>query len=280
MFKRLRTSRIWKSIFREPWPKDRVSRVRVVLENFFLHIHPPRIRVQAIRPGFTWYLGAIAFYLFVFETITGVLLMFYFRPTVEWAYLDMLNLRESVSLGILREMHRWGAHAMVIVVWLHMLRVFLTGSYKPPRQFNWVLGVFLLVLTMLLSFTGYLLPWDQLSMWAVTVGSNMARAAPLIGHEGPGQQLLESGGTDLVTDTSDARYVLLGSSSVGPETLNRFYVLHCVAIPLVAALLIALHFWRIRKDGGISLPDEDLPEKRDLPMNVEKNHSRKAHDAR
>jgi quinol-cytochrome oxidoreductase complex cytochrome b subunit len=102
-------------------------------------------------------------------------------------------------------------------------------------------------------------------MWAVTVGSNMARAAPLIGNEGPGQQLLESGGTDLITDTTDARYVLLGASSVGPETLNRFYVLHCVAIPLVTAVLIALHFWRIRKDGGISLPEESLVEKSPPP---------------
>jgi cytochrome b6 len=139
-------------------------------------------------------------------------------------------------------------------VMLHMLRVFLTGSYKPPREFNWVVGVMLLVMTLLLSFTGYLLPWDQLSIWAITVGSNMARAVPLIGSEGPAQQILTVGGIDLITSASDSRFILLGARAVGEETLIRFYVLHCVAIPLVAAFGMAVHFWRIRKDGGISGP--------------------------
>ena len=112
--------------------------------------------------------------------------MFYYRPTVEYAFVDILDLREQVPFGIMREVHRWGAHAMVITVWLHMFRVFMTGSYKPPREFNWVVGVILLVLTLLLSFTGYLLPWDQLAIWAITVGSNMASATPLMGIEGPG----------------------------------------------------------------------------------------------
>jgi quinol-cytochrome oxidoreductase complex cytochrome b subunit len=143
---------------------------------------------------------------------------------------------------------------MVITTWLHMYRVFLTGSYKPPREFNWVVGVILLLLTLLLSFTGYLLPWDQLAIWAITVGSNMARATPFLGHEGPGQQLLSIGGIDMITNASDARFALLGARFVGEETLNRFYVLHCIAIPLAAAMLIAIHFWRVRKDGGISGP--------------------------
>jgi quinol-cytochrome oxidoreductase complex cytochrome b subunit len=143
---------------------------------------------------------------------------------------------------------------MVITVWLHMYRVFLTGSYKPPREFNWVVGVLLLVLTLLLSFTGYLLPWDQLAIWAITVGSNMARATPFLGNEGPGAQLLNVGGFDLITSASDARFILLGGRFVGEATLNRFYILHCVAIPLVVAGLIAIHFWRVRKDGGISQP--------------------------
>ena len=142
------------------------------------------------------------------------------------------------SLGILRELHRWGAHAMVITVWLHMYRVFLTGSYKPPREFNWVVGVILLLLTLLLSFTGYLLPWDQLAIWAITVGSNMARATPILGHEGPGQQLLTIGGIDMITNASDARFGLLGARFVGEETLNRFYMLHCVAIPLAVVAAV------------------------------------------
>ena len=184
--------------------------------------------------------------------MTGVLLMFYYRPTLEHAYNDILALRDVVTLGVLRELHRWGAHAMVIAIWLHMYRVFLTGSYKPPREFNWSVGVILLVLTLLLSFTGYLLPWDQLAIWAITVGSNMARATPGLGHEGPGASLLQIGGVPLITSGSDARFLLLGGRFVSGDTLLRFYVLHCVALPLVVAVLIAVHFWRVRKDGGIS----------------------------
>jgi quinol-cytochrome oxidoreductase complex cytochrome b subunit len=143
---------------------------------------------------------------------------------------------------------------MVISVWLHMFRVFMTGSYKPPREFNWAVGVILLTLTLLLSFTGYLLPWDQLAIWAITVGSNMARATPFLGHEGPGASLLAIGDINLVTMTSDVRFALLGGRFVGEGALLRFYVLHCVGLPFIAAILMAVHFWRIRKDGGISGP--------------------------
>ncbi len=131
-------------------------------------------------------MGGITFLLFLILTVTGIILMFYYRPTGEYAYHDMKYLQFDVPFGmIMRNMHRWGAHAMVIAVWLHMFRVFMTGSYKPPREFNWIIGVNLLVMTLMLSFTGYLLPWDQLSIWAVTVGTNMGRATPLVGHEGP-----------------------------------------------------------------------------------------------
>ena len=250
----IRSSQLWKSIFRHPPPVDRRNRVLVILSNLVLHLHPVAIPRHAVRLGYTWCMGGIACFLFLVETLTGVLLMFYYRPTVQYAYHDMLDLRDAVSLGVVREIHRWGAHAMVIAVWLHMLRVFLTGSYKPPREFNWVIGVALLTLTLLLSFTGYLLPWDQLSMWAVTVGSNMAGATPLVGHEGPGSTMLSVDGVDAVTADSDARFALLGASRVGEEALNRFYVLHCLAIPLFAGFLMAVHFWRVRKDGGISGP--------------------------
>jgi len=250
----IRDSQLWRSIFRHPAPVDRRNRVAVILTNLVLHLHPVAIPKHAVRLQFTWCMGGITFFLFLVETVTGVLLMFYYRPTVEWAYNDMLALRDVVSFGVIREIHRWGAHAMVIAVMLHMLRVFLTGSYKPPREFNWVVGVMLLVLTFLLSFTGYLLPWDQLSMWAVTVGSNMIGAAPLVGHQGPGQQALTLGGTELITPSSDVRFMLLGARSVSEQTLNRFYILHCLAIPLVAVVLMGVHFWRVRKDGGISGP--------------------------
>src|ERR1700744_410422 len=250
----IRNSQVWKSIFRHPAPRDRRNRVVVMLTNVFLALHAVSRKQQGISLSYTWCMGGITFFLFLVETITGVLLMFYYRPTLQFAFNDILALRDVTTLGIMREVHRWGAHAMVITVWLHMYRVFLTGSYKPPREFNWVIGVLLLVLTLLLSFTGYLLPWDQLAVWAITVGSNMARATPLLGHEGPGQQLLTIGGIDMITNASDARFALLGARFVGEETLNRFYILHCIAIPLAVSLLLAIHFWRVRKDGGIRGP--------------------------
>ena len=231
----IRNSQVWKSIFRHPAPRDRRNRVVVMLTNVFLHLHPVSVRKSGIALSYTWCMGGLTFFMFLELTVTGVLLMFYYRPTLEHAYNDILLLRDVATLGILRELHRWGAHAMVITIWLHMYRVFLTGSYKPPREFNWGVGVLLLVMTLLLSFTGYLLPWDQLAIWAITVGSNMARATPFLGNEGPGATFLKVGDVSLIHSGSDARFLLLGGRFVSGETLLRFYVLHCVAIPLAAA---------------------------------------------
>ena len=148
----IRNSQVWKSIFRHPAPRDRRNRVVVMLTNVFLHLHPVSVRKSGIALSYTWCMGGLTFFLFLVETVTGVLLMFYYRPTLEHAYNDILALRDVATLGILRELHRWGAHAMVITIWLHMYRVFLTGSYKPPREFNWGVGVILLVLTLALEF--------------------------------------------------------------------------------------------------------------------------------
>src|ERR1700743_2275729 len=219
----IRESQVWKSVFRHPMPVHRRNRIVVMLTNFFLHLHPVSIKKQGIALSYTWCMGGVTFFLFLVETVTGVLLMFYYRPTLEHAYNDILALRDVTTLGVLRELHRWGAHAMVIAIWLHMYRVFLTGSYKPPREFNWSVGVILLVLTLLLSFTGYLLPWDQLAIWAIPVGSNMARATPFLGHEGPGAQLLRLGDVPLIHAYDDARFALLGGSFVGEGALLRFY---------------------------------------------------------
>lgn len=225
------------------------NRARQIAHTVWLHLHPTKIPRHAVRFSFTWGAGGISFLLFLVTLVTGVVLMFVYRPTPEHAWVDMKALDFDVPFGMLnRNMHRWAAHAMVILVWVHMLRVFLTGSYKAPRQFNWVVGVALLTLTMLLSFTGYLLPWDQLSMWAVTVGTNMAGATPLIGHEGPLANVVG------VTATNDVRALLLGGSTVGGAALLRFYILHCIALPLVLSTGLILHFWRVRRDGGISGP--------------------------
>ncbi len=247
-------SQVWTSIFRHGKPVSNRNRALVMMSNVFLHLHPVKSRKAGIKLRYTWCMGGITFFLFLTLTFTGLLLMFYYRPTVEYAYADIVDLQEHVPLGIMRELHRWGAHAMVITVWLHMLRVFMTGSYKPPREFNWGIGVVLLVLTLLLSFTGYLLPWDQLAIWAITVGSNMARATPLLGTEGPLSASLTLGDINLINSGNDARFALLGARAVGAPTLLRFYVLHCVGLPLIVAFLMAVHFWRVRKDGGISGP--------------------------
>ena len=225
------------------------NRIRRITQTVWLHLHPARVARHSVRWRFTLGAGGITFFLFLITLVSGVLLMLVYRPTPEHAYADMKYLDFDVPFGMfLRNMHRWAGHAMVIMVWIHMLRVFLTGSYKAPRQFNWVVGVFLLTNTMLLAFTGYLLPWDQLSMWAVTVGTNMAGATPFFGHEGPFADLFG------VTRDNDIRAALLGGSSVGASALLRFYVAHCVFLPLLLMGGLIVHFWRIRKDGGISGP--------------------------
>lgn len=243
-----------RAIFRTGIPRTRRQRMMVVLNSVFLHLHPVRLPKHAVKVKYTWCMGGLSFFVFLVLTVTGILLMFYYRPTVEYAYGDIIDLREQVPLGIMREIHRWGAHLMVITVWLHMFRVFMTGSYKPPREFNWIVGVILLVLTMLLSFTGYLLPWDQLAIWAITVGANMAGATPFVGTSGPGSALLSLGDVNFVHGSSDARFALLGGRFVGEATLLRFYVLHCIGLPFVIMIFMIVHFWRVRKDGGISGP--------------------------
>ena len=240
---------VWKSVLRVKHDETPRSRALGVLSNVFLHLHPAKINRDAVAYNYTWGMGGMTFYVYITLVFTGTLLMFYYHPSKVVAFRDILYLESDVPFGkLLRNMHRWGAHLMVIMVELHMFRVFLTGSYKKPREFNWVVGVLLLVLTLLLSFTGYLLPDDQLGFWAVTVGTNMARATPLLGHDGPfGPQLG-------MTPFNDVRFGLLGGSIVDSNALLRAYIWHCVAIPIIASLFMIVHFWRVRKDGGISGP--------------------------
>ncbi len=230
---------IWKSIFRNPLPNNDYERVATSFTNFFLHIHPVKVHKHTLKPSFSLGLGLMSFFLFLILVVTGVLLMFYYVPSTGQAYDRMLDLRGSVAFGVfLRNMHRWSAHGMVAVVFLHMCRVFFTGSYKPPREFNWVIGVFLFLLTLFASFTGYLLPWDQLAFWAITVGTAIAGYAPIVGK--------------------DLQFLLLGDTVVGQEALLRFYVLHIAVLPIAMTMLVMIHFWRIRKDGGLSRPEENV----------------------
>jgi quinol-cytochrome oxidoreductase complex cytochrome b subunit len=205
------------------------------MNNVFLHLHPVRVKKHAIRYTYTFCLGGISFFLFLALTVTGVYLMFFYVPSVQRAYQDIQTISNSVAFGdLIRNMHRWAAHLMVLTVFLHMIRVFYHGAYKPPREFNWAIGVLLIFSTLWLSFNGYLLPWDQIAFWAITVGTQMATYAPLLNTE--------------------SAFILLGGIEVGQETLIRFYVMHVIAFPLIAAILMVVHFWRIRKDGGISGP--------------------------
>jgi len=228
-------SQLWRSVFRHGYPDTPLNQSLVMMGNVFLHLHPVKVSRQAMRVTYTWCLGGLSFFLFLVLTITGVFLMFYYVPSTTDAYKDIQNINTIVNFGaFVRNMHRWAAHLMVITVTLHMIRVFYHGAYKPPREFNWVVGVTLFFLTLFLSFSGYLLPWDQISYWAVTVGTNLANYAPFIGTQ--------------------AHTALIGGVDVGQNGLLRFYVIHVIAFPLLAAIFMAVHFWRIRKDGGAAGP--------------------------
>ncbi len=242
---RVRDTEVWRSIFRpgsvfrKGYKDTQRDRALAAMNNVLYHLHPVKIKRHGLKLTYTFCLGGLSFFLFVLLTVTGIFLMFFYRPAADIAsatgYADMENIRSGVVFGdLVRNIHRWGAHLMTFTVFLHMARVFYTGAYKPPREFNWVVGVILLLLTLLLAFTGYLLPWDQLAIWAVTVGTSLAGYVPLVANE--------------------VKFILLGSVEVGPETLLRWYVLHVLALPFVLVIFLAVHFWRIRKDGGISGP--------------------------
>ncbi len=215
-----------------------------IVKNLLLHWFPNKITTGSLSWTYSFYLGTISFVLFVILVVTGVLLMFLYVPSVERAYGSVKDLEFVISYGwLLRSVHRIAAHLMVVAVFLHMARVFLTGAYKnggavgANRPVNWIVGLALLVSTLLLSFTGYLLPWDQLAFWAITVGTNIASAAPLVGKW--------------------ARYLLLGGTVIDQNALIRFYVLHVFFLPTVLLLLFAYHMWRVRKDGGLAVVDHE-----------------------
>ncbi|OGR82515.1 MAG: hypothetical protein A2901_00415 [Elusimicrobia bacterium RIFCSPLOWO2_01_FULL_54_10] len=258
--KKVVDSQIWRSMFRGGvWHNTPRDRAQHIIGNVWLHLHPAKLRKRAVDWTYTWGLGGLSFGLFFVLTVSGILLMFYYRPTVDLAYQDIKDLQFVVTTGqFWRNFHRWAAQLMVLIVIFHMIRVFLTGSYKSPREFNWVVGVILLLLTLLLSFSGYLLPWDQIAIWAITVGSNMASSTPVLGAEGP---------FTIMNLKNDARFMLLGGTYVGEAALLRFYVLHCIAFPFFAGVFMIVHFWRIRKDGFSAAP-MDLKDKNEDKVDV------------
>ena len=234
-FEKLERTRVWRSIFRSGTGTSTLHNALAIQQNVFLHLFPTKVRKRMLSLGSTWYLGTLTLGTFLVLVVTGILLMLYYHPSVPQAYSDVKDLRFVVSSGsFLRNLHRWSAHAMVFLAFAHMFRVFYRGAYRAPREFNWVVGVVLLLVTLLLSYTGYLLPWDQLAYWAITVGTNIGSYAPLVGGK--------------------LRELLLGGHTVGEAALLRFYVLHVAVLPSLVILFTIVHFWRVRKDGGLSRP--------------------------
>ncbi len=237
MIDRVRRSTVGRSIFRAP---DRVTerdRAAGHWSNFLLHIYPVKVRRKELTFRYSAFLGVASVVLFGSLVASGVYLMFFYVPSPASAYANIQSIQTEVAFGqYIRNVHRWSAHLMVLAVSAHMARVFYRGAYKPPREFNWVVGVVLLVLTLLLSFTGYLLPWDQLAYWAVTVGSGMAGYVPLMGET--------------------VQEMLLGGPIVGSATLLRFYVLHVAILPLAVVAALTIHLWRWRKDSMLDMGDD------------------------
>lgn len=239
---------LWKSVFRHDAPTSDRARSQAVFSNSILHVHSARVHPHSLRLTTTWGLGVSLVAQFIILTVTGVLLMIYYMPSTEMAYDSMKDLHYVVPTGrMIRNVHRWASHMMVIFVILHMVRVFYTAAYKRPRDFNWLVGIVLLVLTLALAFTGYVLPWDQLAYWALTIATKIA-ASP--------NELAYSLGLPESCNFGDViEELLLGSAEPGQDSLIRFYTLHVIFLPILAAIAIAVHIWRIRKDGGLARPE-------------------------
>jgi quinol-cytochrome oxidoreductase complex cytochrome b subunit len=213
-----------------------------IVSNFLLHWFPSKVYKPSLDWTYSFWLGTASAALFLLLVLSGLPLLFLYVPSVERAYASVKDIEYVVTFGWwIRAVHRISAHLMVVAVALHMVRVFLTGAYKngtgraQHREWNWVMGVALLLLTLFLSFTGYLLPWDQLAFWAVTVGTNIASSIPYVGPT--------------------SRELMIGGREIEQATLIRFYVLHCIVLPGGLAALFAYHMWRIRKDGGLANGD-------------------------
>jgi ubiquinol-cytochrome c reductase cytochrome b subunit len=228
-----------RALLRGDEPRRPNPRLKPHADGFFFHIIPSFYHNAVIPLYPTFRLGWLAAFLFVWETVTGIFLMVFYTPRPGVAYADMWNIMSNVPLGnLMRDMHRLGAEAMVLVVALHMLRTFITGSYKKPRQFTWFTGMLLLCLTLVLSFSGYLLPWDQLAYWAVTVAVSAAEAAPPADIVGYNMNLL-----------------VRGAPTFGAGGLLRWYLLHIILLPLLTGIFIAMHYYKVVL-YGISLPPE------------------------
>jgi quinol-cytochrome oxidoreductase complex cytochrome b subunit len=238
----------WRSMIRNGVPRSDRGRAESMVGNFFLHIQGVKVHKNTLRPTYTWGLGLITLFMLLILTVTGVILMVYYNPGIQNAYNTIKDLNFVVIPGkFMRNIHRWAAHAMVAVVILHMARVFYTGSYKKGREFNWIIGLGLLVMTFGLSLSGYMLPWDQLAYWALVIVANILQSPKEITDALGITQYFDPGGF--------FKELFLGGRVAGQESLTRVYLLHIIFLPILLFVLLGVHFWRIRKDGGLTKPE-------------------------
>jgi quinol-cytochrome oxidoreductase complex cytochrome b subunit len=236
------------SCFRSGMPTSDRSRSAIIVNTFFFHIQGAKTHINTLRPTYTFGLGLISLFLFLITILSGVLLMLYYSPSIEHAYDSVKDINFVVFGGrLMRNIHKWAGEGMIIAVMLHMARVLYTGSYKQGREFNWVMGVVLLALTFIVNFTGYLLPWDQLSYWALIIGSNIAQSPKEITDILGITKYFDIGGLQ--------KELFIGGMTPGEATLVRVYFLHIMLLPLALSIFLGLHFWRIRKDGGLTVPE-------------------------
>jgi len=244
-----------RSVVRGDPPTEKPNpRYKVHTTSFLFHIRPRYYEAGSTILTNTFRLGFFTTLFLFIEVFTGLILMVYYVPSPEKAYSSIIYIMSNVPFGqFIRDMHRLGAEGMVIFTFLHMLRTYLTGSYKKERSFTWLTGVILLGITLFLSFSGYLLPWDQLAYWAVTIGTSMAEAAPIFGDQ--------------------VNLLLRGAPDIGENGLLRFYLLHVVLLPLLAILVISIHYYKVSREHGISLPPR--LEEGDIPPEKKKEAKRR-----
>ncbi len=234
--------RLWLSIFSEPIvPRTERDRKRLLHRYLLLHLRPATVPEKTLKFTLSWGLGGMAVVLILLQFLTGVLLKFVYVPVPAQAYASIIHLQQEVPFGtFVRNIHHWSANFLVLVVFLHLLRVLFTGAIFPPRQFNWVIGLGLLLLVLFANFTGYLLPWDQLAYWGTTICVGMLEYVPGIGAWLQG--MIRSG------------------TEIGPDTLRIFFAMHTAILPLLIVALMAFHFWRIRRAGGLVAPRSENEE--------------------
>ena len=206
-----------------------------IFRSFLLHFRPREIPERTLKLSLTWGLGGMAAVLVFLLFGTGLMLKFVYEPFPDRAYDSIVYLNSQIPFGrLLRNIHRWSANGLLMIVFLHFLRIFYTGAFFAPRQFNWIIGLTLFTAVVFSNFTGYLLPWDQLAYWAITISTSMLDCIPVVG--------------------SGLKEWIVGSSEPGATTLRNFYAIHTAILPALLLFFIPFHFWRIRKAKGLVIP--------------------------